>query len=619
MRSFALVSLALSSFALLSSASPEPCSDHPGVVHRPGEYGAAPIGKAAKLTVPAHKSAHSSSKHASSSGGSSKSVEHKKHKTVKQKPKKEAATAHTSTSSHAASSPTSHPWTQGKSDKKKTVPKVKKPTSKSVIDGANSAVDQFKNSSLIPEPLASALASAVSAQLKPTSVVTITKTATLVSTAQSTATKTATVANSTIIELKPTTVVQYVTQNVTEVQTSTLITTDSAVAASLDIKKAIDSALAAANLTQSSLSASTYASLQECLSTVLESGGLPDGYSCLSAGGKDGSELTGTLNTILEQFVGILPNSILSAVFDSVTPLLSSLLPASEQALVNQIKDSIQSVIASLSGSSVTALEQVSSCYAEAVTAAGNSSSIACITKKGGAQSTLETASNAVLEQFVGVLPASLTTAVQNILTYNLANSSTPDQKLAGQVSAQISNAINSVASSLAGNTVTLAETLQACASQLIATGNATQAEACIKSSKAPEISMTTIVGIAEQFSGYLPSSFYTDLVDYSAPLLANYTANAHNLTQAELNADLDKFFNNATSYGPAFVTCIAEVQQCVTNAIVKTGTTDAVCKGPEGDACVGKKATTSTTRFTKRSVGRHFGFAGRIRSVTLA
>lgn len=153
----------------------------------------------------------------------------------------------------------------------------------------------------------------------------------------------------------------------------------------------------------------------------------------MTESGKDGSELESTLNTILEQvscslsksafdadeisslqFVGILPNTILSAIFDSVTPLLTTLLPQSEQVLVNQITDSIQSVIASLSGSSVTALEQVSSCYADAVKAAGNSSTLACFTKPGGAASTLETASKSVLQQFVGVLPASLTTAVES-------------------------------------------------------------------------------------------------------------------------------------------------------------------------------------------------------------
>lgn len=76
--------------------------------------------------------------------------------------------------------------------------------------------------------------------------------------------------------------------------------------------------------------------------------------------------------------------------------------------------------------------------------------------------------SNSVLEQFVGVLPASLTTAVENIFTYNLANATEGSDQLAASVSAQISNAINSVSSSLSGNAVTLSEVLQQCAAELI-------------------------------------------------------------------------------------------------------------------------------------------------------
>ncbi|GAA6006298.1 hypothetical protein JCM11491_002100 [Sporobolomyces phaffii] len=610
MRSFALVSI-LSSLALLAVANPEPCSDHPGVVHEAtSPFASKPkVGTAAKLSLPpAHKSSSSST---SNHNAAHKSSTHKKAAKHVQKP----ATVKKEPTPPSKSTKSTHSWTHGTTPKKKTVPKVKNSSSKTVIDGANKAVDQFKNSSLIPSPLASALSSAVNQQLKPTNVVTLTKTAQVVSTATSTATKIETVANSTIIKLEPTTIVRTVTQNVTEVQTSTLITSQESTAAALDIKKALDAALAAANLTQSSLSASTYASLESCLTTVLSSGGLPEGYSCLTESGKDGSELESTLNTILEQFVGILPNTILSAIFDSVTPLLTTLLPQSEQVLVNQITDSIQSVIASLSGSSVTALEQVSSCYADAVKAAGNSSTLACFTKPGGAASTLETASKSVLEQFVGVLPASLTTAVENILTYNLANTSTPDQKLAGAVSAQISNAINSVSSALSGNTVTLAETLQACASELVATGNATLAEQCIKKSSAPQISQTTMLSIAQQFQGYLPSSFFTDLVDYSTPFIANFTANAHNQTQAQLNAELEKFFNNGTSYGAQYVTCISEVQQCVTNAVVKTGSIDAVCPGPVKGCSLAKS---SSSRFAKRSTGHRFGFGGAIRSVSI-
>lgn len=120
----------------------------------------------------------------------------------------------------------------------------------------------------------------------------------------------------------------------TNVETMTVYTNDSlASAAALNIQKALQSAFAAANLSQTDLSAETTASLQACLTTVLASGGMPEGYSCLTSSGADSAGLTSTLNTILEQFVGILPNTVLSSVFDAVTPLLGDLLPASEAAL----------------------------------------------------------------------------------------------------------------------------------------------------------------------------------------------------------------------------------------------------------------------------------------------
>jgi len=95
--------------------------------------------------------------------------------------------------------------------------------------------------------------------------------------------------------------VRTITQNVTSVATSTLITTSDAVAASLDIKQALDEAFAAANLSQNSLDAATTEALEQCLTTVLASGGLPDGYSCLTSSGATSAGLQDTLNTILEQ------------------------------------------------------------------------------------------------------------------------------------------------------------------------------------------------------------------------------------------------------------------------------------------------------------------------------
>jgi methionine-rich copper-binding protein CopC len=53
--------------------------------------------------------------------------------------------------------------------------------------------------------------------------------------------------------------------------------------AALNIQEAINSAFAAVNLSQQGLDNATVAALEACLTTVLASGGLPDGYSCLTS------------------------------------------------------------------------------------------------------------------------------------------------------------------------------------------------------------------------------------------------------------------------------------------------------------------------------------------------
>lgn len=156
MRSIALVSI-VSSLALFASANPEPCSDHPGVIHPPGTFAPAKIGTAAKLSLPhPHKSASSPQRATEKKKNKKKVVQHA------------PAKKETTKSSHAWTPPNRS--TEHK--KKKAVPKIAHSSTKTVIDGANKAVDQFKNATLIPSPLASALASAVNEQLKPTNVVT---------------------------------------------------------------------------------------------------------------------------------------------------------------------------------------------------------------------------------------------------------------------------------------------------------------------------------------------------------------------------------------------------------------------------------------------------------------
>lgn len=506
---------------------------------------------------------------------------------------------------------------------KKKLPAVKAPTKQGLVDAAASAVGGFVSAGLVDGSQASAISAALakavvgsaSAGVK---TVTVTSTSVVVSKVVTTVARpttvvsvvpvTATKIGQNVTELKTVTATAVqtaapvyitLTQNQTILVPVTSVVTVSAnstaLTAALNIQSAVQSALAAAGLSQSTLDAATTSALEACLTTVVSLGGMPANYTCLTSSGSNSAGLQATLNTILEQFVGILPNTIIDALFDAVTPLLTDLLPASEAALVSQIEASIKSVVASLSGASVTATEQMEQCYTTAIQASGNASSLACFTTS---QATLSTAANSVLESFVGVLPAALVTQVQNILTYNLQDDSTASTTLAGKVQAQISNALNSVASTLSGNAVSLAESLQGCTAILLSTGDAAAAQACITSGSAPAISATVIAGIAEQYQGYLASSFFSDLVAFSTPLLSNATASA-----ADIDAAFDAYFNGL-AYGPAFAGCVVQVQECVTNAIEKSGTVGAVCAGPV--------AGCSSVASRRERVRRHVKWGGR-------
>jgi len=537
---------------------------------------------------------------------------------------KAAAAKHVATAAKAKS--TAKVWTPPtKKVAKKKLPAVKQAGKVGAVVGASSAVGGFVSAGLVNSAQASAINAALSkavigasstgvrtVTLTATSVVmskvvtTVVKPTTVVSLVPVVSTKAGQNVTETAFKTVTATAIQtaapvYVTltQNQTVLVPVTSVVTVSAnstaQAAAINVASAVKSALAAANLSQSTLDSATTSALEACLTTVVSLGGMPANYTCLTSSGSNSAGLTSTLNTILEQFTGILPNTILSALFDAVTPLLTDLLPASEVALVTQIEASIKSVVASLSGSSVTAVEQMETCYTSAIQANGNTSALACFEKS---QATLSTAANSVLESFVGVLPAALMTQVQNILTYNLATDSSASTTLAGKVQAQISNALNSVASTLSGNAVSLAESLQGCTAILLSTGDATKAQACITSGSAPAISATVIAGIAEQYQGYLASSFFSDLVSFSTPLLSNTTASA-----GDIDAAFDSYFNSLT-YGPAYAGCIVQVQECITNAVEKTGTIDAICPGPV-NGC-------NSAASRRQKIKRHARWAGR-------
>lgn len=160
MRSFTLTSLALSSLALLVAASPEPCSDHPGVIHKPGEY---TVPEVQKLVNPAPKKSSSSKKkqasHKSSpSSSSSKSSGSSSSSSSSQGNTNNAAPVVHKSDQTASKSGSTKSWAKNASKiKSKPAPKVQGASPQTVAKGAAEAVGSFANSSYIPPAVAGAL------------------------------------------------------------------------------------------------------------------------------------------------------------------------------------------------------------------------------------------------------------------------------------------------------------------------------------------------------------------------------------------------------------------------------------------------------------------------------
>lgn len=141
MRSAVFYSLAVSTLALFAQASPEPCSDHPGVIHAPGEY---TVPEVLKLTQPdtekkAPKANHQSKAASSSSKSSSSSSN------------KSASSSNKAATKPSKSIKSAQSWNKpGKAVKKQPTPKVKAANKETVAKGADDAVSSFTNSSYIP-------------------------------------------------------------------------------------------------------------------------------------------------------------------------------------------------------------------------------------------------------------------------------------------------------------------------------------------------------------------------------------------------------------------------------------------------------------------------------------
>jgi len=475
----------------------------------------------------------------------------------------------------------------------KKVPKVT-PTEENLTSGAAQAVKQLTNGNILPPDMAAPVQAAIESVIKkhsrPVAVVDDPEHGTKTTI---TLTPTPTVVPTVVADANGMNTTIYVTQTVTALPPGATILPNETITALDSIQDAINDAIAAVNLSSTNLDAAAQAELQTCLTAVLENGGLPAGYSCISQTGSTSAGLKTTFNNILEQFLGILPSKIIDDIQDAVMPMLTNLLP-NESTLLQNINSAISSVVSSLSGNSVTAIEMMQSCYSLAIKQNSNTSYLQCYMSDGGPFDTLETAMNSVIQQFVGYLPGTVLESVQNLTASTLKAGAYGDVSSIGtNLTQQMNAALASVTSALTGNSVTLMQELQACANELLQNGNATAAQNCIAGNPA-ETARTMVNSVAQQFSGYIPSAFFSDLVS-----IVSTMSTTGKYSKDQIITALDQAFNNA-NMGPAFVGCFSQVQTCLLNEIQATGDYSSVCPGPvAGCELIGSQNSTGLANTT--------------------
>lgn len=486
------------------------------------------------------------------------------------------------------------PWSQPAPIRQ--VPKVK-PTKKNLQKGTVKAIEQLQEKKVIPADLGKELQEAINKAIdEHTTKQVVAEVAASGTTTTVTVTPSATVVPTTIIDANGAVSTVYMTQTITALPPGATILSNQTIAALDSIEDAIRDAIKSVTASKSGLDATAQAELEKCLSAVLTNGGLPEGYSCISQSGSTSAGLQATFANSIEQLIGILPARIIDSIQDAVTPMLTDLLP-SENILLSNINSAISSVVSSLSGNSVTAIEGMQACYALAIRQHSNTSYLQCWTAEGGPFDALNTATSAVVEQFVGVLPGSVLDSVRNITKSTLtAGAGSALGAVGTNLTDQLDNALASVANSLTGNSVTLYKQLQDCMNELIRNGNATAAEHCLTQGPAAS-ARTMLMSMANQWSGYLPSSFFTDLVR-----IVENMDNTGSYTEGQIVDALEQAFNNA-NMGPAYVGCFEQVQSCVLDEVRSTGNIGATCPGPQpGCELIGSNNSTSLANATLAS-----------------
>ncbi|GAA6038229.1 hypothetical protein JCM8097_005804 [Rhodosporidiobolus ruineniae] len=328
----------------------------------------------------------------------------------------------------------------------------------------------------------------------------------------------------------------------------------------------LQKAFAAAQLAATDANGATLNDAQACLNDILIRGSIPTGYACVFNGKDTLSRYRTAANTVLEQFVGIVPPATLSIIQDDFTAYFNSLGLIPPVIDLNQyLQNVLASVVASTSGETVTAVEQAGECLERALTGSKNIQlTYDCFATSNGPVQHLENILNGVLQQFVGYLPPNAAQSIINIYSYYLWQAVGGGTKPSAELLEPMDNAMLSVVASASGNTVTATQQLIQCFNDLIMLeDDARSTYTCLLGSSGPVRTVQVLVnGILQQGFGYLPPTLVLQLEQDLRPLLTSTTLPAPSL--------IDPVFQSAfqaTAAGPETVTCALAVEDCLNAA----------------------------------------------------
>lgn len=336
--------------------------------------------------------------------------------------------------------------------------------------------------------------------------------------------------------------------------------------------------------------------LKNCLTQLVQQGGLHDGESCVV----NGMSITGVsdiMDSVLKNYGGgIIPKNILTLTTKALNPSFKTVIPG-EAAFYDSIDQAIRSVQSSVSGELVQALNDAQQCFMETayspITYAERLKKTEECNRNPNKSSSvyrdLKTLYLSITNQFVGYVIPNLLESIHEISASYLAAkiSKFPEDLFFRKA---ITATISSIVASNSGNQVTYAYKIADCLDTIIAipdpesAARKASAALCLQKPDGPPASVREIIyGYTQQVYGFLPSTIAAQ-IEASGLQNLNKTDPYYFKKVKALHQTFLK-----SNPGPEYVTCYERFMDClfeprVGGALVFHQDTQVTCI--LGDAC---------------------------------